>query len=373
MNRLLACNSPYGQGGIGQHFAQLVEEARRDDALSGYLCPAPRPDDALGRALPAPAWHRWAVQYTPVRFSPSWKNHLLNDLYDRTVAAALAGHDHRSFPDAFMGFVGKSLHSFHVAARNGTRLELIAANTHVDNVRRLHAEAAHITGITDTWLNEAQRRKTLQEYEDADVIYVHAESTRQSFLDAGIPASKLERTVLRVAPRFVPPPARPDDGVFRLVYVGRVDATKGVPLLVEAFRRLPISRAKLTIVGGWSTAAMRRFMEPHLHADPRITVAPGDPLSALQRADVFVHPSFEDGFGYAPMEALACGTPVIVTTDTGMQEYVRDSDNGFVVPTGDVDAIVSALQALHHHPLSRSSSLLPPTYVAALPGAPAVR
>jgi glycosyltransferase involved in cell wall biosynthesis len=59
------------------------------------------------------------------------------------------------------------------------------------------------------------------------------------------------------------------------------------------------------------------------------------------------------------MEALACGVPVVVTEDTGMKEYVRDGVNGFVVPTGSVDAIVAALENLIRSPLARSASLIP--------------
>ena len=100
--------------------------------------------------------------------------------------------------------------------------------------------------------------------------------------------------------------------------------TKGIALLLEAFDRLSISNAELRIMGGWSTRSVRRRIQNRIAQDPRITVQPGDPLPVLQKADVFVHPSYEDGFGYAPMEALACGVPVVVTEDTGMKEYVRD-------------------------------------------------
>jgi glycosyltransferase involved in cell wall biosynthesis len=92
-------------------------------------------------------------------------------------------------------------------------------------------------------------------------------------------------------------------------------------------------------------------MQHAIASDPRISMAAGDPLPILQRADVFVHPSFEDGFGYAPMEALACTVPVIVTEDTGMKEYVREGVNGFVVPTGQWEPIVQRLEFLARNPL----------------------
>jgi glycosyltransferase involved in cell wall biosynthesis len=206
-------------------------------------------------------------------------------------------------------------------------------------------------------------RKTLQEYEVADTIYVHSNYTRRSFIDAGIPEQKLERTYLKVDSRFCPPDERPRDDTFRIAYVGRVEATKGIPLLLEAFSQLPVSEKQLTLVGGWSTRRMRKYMEEWLES-PRIQMAPGDPLPVLHEADVFVHPTYEDGFGYAPMEALACGVPVIATEDTGMKEYIREGENGYVVPTGRVDPIVERLDHLRRDPKAASKSLLPPSYKA---------
>jgi glycosyltransferase involved in cell wall biosynthesis len=354
--RTLFCNAAYGSGGIGQHFAQLVEETRRAGRLARYYTVAPRPDDPPCAVVDNPTYG--LLRYTPIRFSPSWKNHVTNELFDRRTARRVsAGH---ALSGALMGFVGTSLHTFRSGAALGAEvLELVAANSHVDNVARLHARAAADSGVRDSWLNRAQRRKTRREYAAADRIYVHSDYVRDSFLAAGVPASKLVRTVLRVAPRFRPPDRRPSDSTFRIAYVGRVEMTKGIALLLEAFERLPVSDATLTIVGGWATAAVRRHVEARCAADPRIVVAPGDPLPVLHQADAFVSPSYEDGFGYAPMEALACGVPVVVSTDTGMKEYVRDGENGFVVPTGSAEAVLDALQTLHHTPRAATAPLLP--------------
>jgi len=357
--RIIACNSSYGQGGVGQHFAQLVEEARARGELARYYAPGLKADDEKGCRVDIRRWQEWLVQYTPARFSPSWRSYLYNEFFDRRVANTLDRAAER-----FMGFVGKSLRSFRRAAELGTdHLELVAANSHVRNLKRLHNWAREQHGIGDSWLNPSQMRKTLREYEAADTIYVHSEYTRQSFLDADVPADKLERTYLQVAPHFHPPDRRPADGSFRIAYVGRVEATKGVPLLLEAFEALPVSEKQLTLVGGWSTRRMRKYMEDWMTND-RIQMAPGDPRPVLHEADVFVHPTYEDGFGYAPMEALACGVPVIATEDTGMKEYLREGENGFVVPTGRVDPIVDRLLHLREHPAATTSSLLPPAYEA---------
>ncbi len=349
--RVIACGSPYAKGGIGQHFAQLVEESRNEGVLARYYTPGIKPGDArIGIQISLQDFHR-IRKYTPIRFSQSWTSHLKGEIFDRKVAGMLGDP-----AEAFMGFVGKTLHSFRSASSSGfKKLELIAANSHVNNLKKLHDRAKIETGINDGWLNEAQRRKTLKEYEMADVIYVHSEYVRESFVKEGIAADKLQRMYLAIDERFKPPAGKPDDGVFRVAYVGRVEASKGIPLLIKAFSTLSVE-AELTLVGGWSTRAMRVYMEQQMRRDPRIRLAPGDPLPVLQRADVFVHPTYEDGFAYAPYEALACGVPVIVTEDTGMKEYVTEGANGYIVPTGDWQALRERMEHIASHPMKQTSS-----------------
>ena len=72
-------------------------------------------------------------------------------------------------------------------------------------------------------------------------------------------------------------------------------------------------------------------------------LAPGDPLPHLRSAHLYVHPSYQDGFGYAVAEALACGVPAVVTEDTGAKELVTGV-NGDIVATDSVDAIGAAIE-----------------------------
>lgn len=349
--RVLACRSAYGEGGLGQHFAQLVEESRSKNELTGYLAHTVKPgDEDIARRIDYIKLRR-LKRFTPLRYSPSWISYIGENIFDRKVANVLTQP-----AEAFMGFVGKSLHSFHRASYLGFKqLELIAANSHVRNVQRMHKVAASKHGIKDTWLNEALIRKVEKEYARADYIYVHSDYTRQSLINEGINPHKLVTTHLKVLPKYKPPVQRPDDGVFRVVYVGRLDVTKGIPLLLEAFSRLSRQNAELTLVGGWSTGVVKKIIKSWMARDARIKMAPGDPLPALQRADVYVHPTYEDGFAYSPMEALACGVPVIVTEDTGMKEHVIEGENGFVVPTGSWEALLERMEHVLNHPLATTA------------------
>jgi glycosyltransferase involved in cell wall biosynthesis len=344
-NKSIACSATYGSGGLGQHFTQVIESARQQNQLAHYYSFGIQPNDEAGHLIQVPILK--ALPYTPFRYSPGWINHLNNEFFDRAVATQLIP------ANTFEGFGGQSLHCFRKARQQGYQiLTLQAANSHVENVRRQHQKAIQQFGIETSWLNTAQIQKTLQEYHLADIIYVASEYTRQTFLEAGFDSSKLQRIQLQINPRFKPSVKRPDDGIFRIVYVGSVTVMKGIPVLLEAFSRLPGNDIQLTLVGGWATRGMRRYMQSWLARDSRIQTAPGDPLPHLQQADVCVHPTYEDGFAYAPMEAIACGVPVIATEDTGMKEYIHEGINGYVVPTGDWEALLDRLKDHRRSPLT---------------------
>jgi len=135
------------------------------------------------------------------------------------------------------------------------------------------------------------------------------------------------------------------------VYVGRLQVTKGLIDLFDAFATIEDRDAELLLVGGTATRAMERYIAQRAAVDGRFRFCPGDPLPALNRADVLVHPSYEDALALGPLEALACGLPVIVSEDTGMKEFVVEGETGYVVPTGDVGALTAAMRRVQENPL----------------------
>ena len=344
----ISCAAPLGEGGLGGHLATLVEGWRQREELGGYFA---RAGDGVDiDPLLHPVCNRAALAWTrrpPLRYAPGWRNLFVADAFDRAVAARIRSMD--VVPDRLIAFGGQALHSFRAARSRGVRsLWLQAANSHVDNVRDLHARARRRDPIEPSWLNAAQARKTRAEYQMADRIVGASAYTLATFTSRGFHPEKLRRIDFPVASRFCPPPEpRAEDGVFRVVFVGSATVMKGLPLLLDAFAAAELDprfhTRELFIVGGPASRGMRRRLDAAVAADPRIHRVPGDPLPHLHRADVLAHPSWEDGWAYAPAEALACGVPVVVTEDTGMKEIVRGGENGFVVPTGDATALASGL------------------------------
>jgi glycosyltransferase involved in cell wall biosynthesis len=194
-------------------------------------------------------------------------------------------------------------------------------------------------------LSNSVRKRTLREYELADVIFVSSEYQRSSFLEFGVDSKKLIRIDLRAHPRFTKRASAPSPATFNIAHIGRFDLIKGMPVLLDAFSAAAPSDWRLALMGQFSSHGLRKYVQARVDADERISLMEyGDPWRVLESAHVFVHPTYEDGFGYAPMEALATGVPVIVTDQTGMSEFVQEGVNGSVVPAGDVAALADQLR-----------------------------
>jgi glycosyltransferase involved in cell wall biosynthesis len=132
-----------------------------------------------------------------------------------------------------------------------------------------------------------------------------------------------------------------DDKV-RFIYAGGCSIRKGIPVLLEAWKKAQLREAELLLVGSWQLA------ESKLKQLPRGVkfVGPVGPekLRDLYRAsDVFVFPSFFEGFGLVILEALGCGLPVIAS-DCSAGPDVLDGSCGRVVAAGDLEQLVETLR-----------------------------
>jgi len=185
------------------------------------------------------------------------------------------------------------------------------------------------------------------EIELAELILVGSRFARDSFVAHGIAAERL-----RVIPygadtqRFCPPPQpRRRPSPFRVLFVGRLGEGKGISYLLQAYRRFCKVDTELHLVGDIVPGAevYLPFRDLYRHT----AHVPQAQLPEVYRAaDVFVFPTLLEGLGLVVLEAMACGLPVIVTP-RGPDEVVRDGVDGYVVPAGDSNAIIEALERLY--------------------------
>ena len=169
------------------------------------------------------------------------------------------------------------------------------------------------------------------------------------------PSSFVEKSMLRFYDKKIgraqygvdlefwrPASSRNTDGMLRFIYAGQVSLRKGIPLLLAAWEAAALRDAELELVGIWQLAEAKRMTLPR-----SIVHRPQCSREALREryaaADVFVFPSFFEGFGLVLLEALASGLPSIATEATAGPDVLDDSC-GRVIPTGDFDALVDALR-----------------------------
>ena len=159
----------------------------------------------------------------------------------------------------------------------------------------------------------------------------------------------------------------PSPGVFRqkhkigekkvVMSLGRINWIKGIDFLVESIALLAKQRQDvvLVIVGpddGYQPTLERDISD--LGISDRV-LFPGfltgtDKLSALVDADILVHPSIYEQGARTPLEALMCGTPVIVSQNTGAGEIIRNINAGYLVEHGDVHSLRDIIQYILDNP-----------------------
>lgn len=360
----VSCSAPLGAGGLGRHLGEIVAALERSgrpcDCISGTTraqplgAPgAPGAQPGVRSLLRRRLGLYGALARAPLPLSPGVRTRAFMTDFDDFAAARLGAGEH------LIAFNGQALAQFEAAARAGySSRSLVSANSHLCHVASRHAEARRRYPLEGSWTSHLLGRN-LAEYERADRIYVASRYVRESFLREGFAEERLADFPLTPDPRYSAedgrevdradhaPTRRTESDRFDVVYVGSLAVHKGVPLLIDAFRRLAHADLRLVLVGGWGTRGMRRFVQAACAADRRILVSPGDPLERLRAASLCVHPAYEDGFAYAPAEALACGVPLLVSEDTGMKELIDVPRRGLILPTGDLDALSEAIDAAY--------------------------
>ncbi|ACU06812.1 putative Capsular polysaccharide biosynthesis glycosyl transferase [Flavobacteriaceae bacterium 3519-10] len=138
-------------------------------------------------------------------------------------------------------------------------------------------------------------------------------------------------------------------------FVGRLVADKGINELVAAFARLSIKypTAKLLLVGYYEDALdpLQQITKETIKNNPNILECgfQRDVKKYISVMDIFVSPSYREGFGLTLLEANLMGKPVIATRITGYSEIVVEGVNGFLINKKDVSQLQSRMDYVFNH------------------------
>jgi glycosyltransferase involved in cell wall biosynthesis len=193
--------------------------------------------------------------------------------------------------------------------------------------------------------SEEHMREKDEELALADFIVVPSRHVRGT-LAGVVPEEKIlvvpyGAPPLRARPEGPTTPRRP----LRVLFAGSLNQRKGIGYLLKAVEVLG-SDVELTLIGqrfapnGLVDAACSSWRWFQTIPHERV-------MEIMVESDVLVLPSLSEGFGLVVTEALACGLPVIVTSNVGASDLVRDGREGFVVPVCSAEAVADRLNALN--------------------------
>ncbi len=137
-----------------------------------------------------------------------------------------------------------------------------------------------------------------------------------------------------------------------VISVGTLKARKCMDRTLEAFARLAgdYPDATLTIVGIGEMEVQLRARIAELNLGARVTLTGGLPheavIARMAQSDLFVLPSWGEGYGIVYIEAMAAGCIAVGAQGEGIEDTIVDGENGFLVPAGDVDAVERVMRAV---------------------------
>jgi glycosyltransferase involved in cell wall biosynthesis len=308
-----------------------------------------RMDHALQRRFPAPGDNPRLPAYARRR---QWIGYALQvawDLRRRQCDVAHVLNFHQFAPT--LKLFQRSLHVvLNMRCEWLSQLDRGLIATHLEATDRVIGCSTHVTGLTSSRFPEfADRCQTVPNAIDTENLK---------------------------------PPAVPQlNDPAKLLYIGRVSPEKGVHVLIEAMEKIIATgrKVQLDIIGGHAQLPLNylvgvsddplvRDLETFYtkgtekYADvmqDRVKAAGlsdcivfhgqrsyADVVTSLQHADLLINPSLSESFGRGPVEAMACGTPVVCAATGGMVDTVVDGETGRLTAPGDATALADAVVEL---------------------------
>lgn len=151
--------------------------------------------------------------------------------------------------------------------------------------------------------------------------------------------------------RFSPgsgPEEKRRDGL-DLLFVGNLSRRKGADLLPQIMSRLGPNHRLYYTSGLRSNDRLPEA--PNLR--PLGTLDQSRMLDAYRRSDLVLFPTRLEGFGYAAVEAMACGKPVVASAVSSLPEIIESGRTGLLCPADDVDCFAAAIEGLYQDPERR--------------------
>src|SRR5271155_2762756 len=258
-------------------------------------------------------------------------------------------------PDAVSAISGSSLKTGREVQERGGRFICDRGSSHQRYQEQIVSEEYRRWGVDRPVADIRDIQREEQIYELADAITVPSSFAARSFIESGLPAGKIHVIPYGVRLENFKLTGEPPTDRFEVLYAGAVSLRKGFPYLLQAFAQLRNSTKRLRVAG-----SIHPDMKTVLAQLPQDRVEFLGPLPQERMAELMstshlmVLPSIEEGLALVQGQALACGCPVLCSTNTGGEDLFTDGVEGFIVPVRDVPALTDRMQELADDPALQS-------------------
>lgn len=251
---------------------------------------------------------------------------------------------------------GSGLHAGKVALKKGGKYVCDRGSSHIRFQDEILKEEYARWKLSFRGVDPRSIRKEEEEYELADRITVPSEFVRNSFLSKGVPANKISKVIYGARLERFSKIADPDNNKFVILWVGGVSIRKGFLYLLQAFQQLKHPNKELRVIGRVSKDISGLLSNFSLENVNFLGVIPNAKLPEMySTSHVFVLPSLEEGLAMVQGEALACGCPIISSTNSGAEDLITSGTEGFIVPVRSVSGLLESFQQLIDSPALRQS------------------
>lgn len=251
--------------------------------------------------------------------------------------------------DVFIGWSGNSLEALKEAKKYNILTILERGSSHYSYQMNILKEEYALYN-KNYFPNKFVWERELKEYQLADYISVPSTFVKNTFIEYGVSENKLLVNPYGVDLKNFRKVEKKDN-VFRIITSGNLSIRKGTRYLLEAFDELNLENSEIWHIGSINNDMVDWLKSYH---NPNVHFLGHKPQNELynfySQGSVFVLMSLEEGLAMVQPQAMACGLPLIISTNTGGGDLISDGIEGFEIPIRDKKKLKQTLKYLYDNP-----------------------
>jgi glycosyltransferase involved in cell wall biosynthesis len=272
--------------------------------------------------------------------------YLRAEFFDNLVSKKIKkNHNYK----VFIGWSSMSLNSIKQAKKDSKLVILERGSSHIEFQNEILQNEYSLYDKSFT-IDKRIIEKELEEYSLADYISIPSQFVKDTFIVKGIDKNKLVVNNYGTSSYFMP---NKNSNIniktkFRIIYLGGTSIRKGVKYLIEALLNLNINPEDFEV---WFIGEPENdFISEYLNINKKSNwkffgrINHYELSNYLNTCDIAIQPAIEEGLSRVIPQLLACGVPVIATTNTGGADLIEENINGFIIPIRDYIAIKDKIE-----------------------------